>query len=370
MRPLIRALVFVGLTAFCTAGSAPAQESRTAVLVFIAWQELEGSVLDPTLLRQATTRFLAGALISQGCEVVPDEKLAPLVTRWRQRNSLMLRDEFLAELDEELNGDRLLLVQLFLQPRRLLMAWRLIDTSSGILLSVGFSEAGLGAFAREPTAVDNPGQDIVQELRGSGVWLRAAEAAARALVLPAGDPDPDWTQPLVVLPTRSVGSEFGSTALASHCLLEELVMRHGQVVPDPGLVVTTLRQSGYGPGQMNAQVRDLLRERFGSHVALLGKLIAYDIADARSGPAVPDVEGALFGADHSMDGFALSLMKVDLESGRVLASFEVFEDRSVEFGWFGVQHRYSLLERLQIAVVELWTGIGVQLEAGGNGNPH
>ena len=379
--PNLRAILLLAAAVFGSAGSTLAQpaasgapdpgggECRTAILVYIAWQELEGAVLDPTRLRRATAGFLARSLAGQGHRIVPDEDLAPLVTRWRLRNSLMLRDEFFTELRQDLDVDRLLVAQLFLQPGRLLVAWRLIDVESGILVRVGFSGAGLGLTAqpapdraRRRTAAD-------AEPQGTGPWLLASEQAARALVLPAGDRTPQGAPRFAVLPIRSVGSDFGATALATHSLLEELVERGGWALPDPGLVVTVLNRAGFGPDPVSAPLRALVRERFGSRSALVGELISYDILDSRPAPTGPEGDEPFSGGIGPVDDFALSLTEIDLESGRVLASHEVYENGSLDFGWFGVQHQPSLLERLQATVAELWAGTARQPKDGGDDSP-
>ena len=381
--PCCGALVLLAAAVLGLAGIAPGPASatsrsgpaaggpRTAVLVYIAWQELEGTVLDPTLLRRATTGFLAESLIAQGYEVVPDEDLALLVTRWRLRNSLMLRDEFLATLRGDLNGDHLLVAQLFLQPGRLLVAWRLTDTATGLLEGVGFCEAGLGSPLTESINELNTGEESAEGKDGTGPWLQAAEQAAASLVVPKQGSGPDSVPPLVVLPIRSVGSDFGSTALATHILMEELVMRRGVALADPGLAVSTLRKSGHDPAGMDPDVRTLLRERFGSRIAVVGQLISYDLiasGPVRPAPVFDGGEGTQSAGP--LTDFALSLTKIDLESGLVLASHEMYEDRSVEFGWFGIQYKHSLLERLQTSVAELWTGVGDQLKDGGDVSPH
>jgi hypothetical protein len=344
--------------------------SRTAVLVYIAWQELEGASLDPTELRLCTTEYLTEFLSSQGHDIVPQERLAPLVTRWRMRSSLMLRDEFLTALKNELAVDQLLLAQLILQPGRLLVAWRLVDGITGTLLRVGFSESNLASDNPEPDSGSRRvGFDDVDSW-AIDTWLAAAKRAAGSVLLDADKSISRSAGPYVVFPVRSVGSDHGGTILATHSLLEELVERGGLSLPDPGLVVTLIQASGFSAGQMNVPIRALLQDRFGSGTALIGELISYDIVDSRPTTTATMEDETAFGDLQQVDEFALSLTGIDLDSGRVLASNEVYENRSVEDGWFGVRHRHSLLERLGNTITDLWTETGRQIKDGSNDSPH
>lgn len=330
-------------------GAQPAEATgRTAVLVYIAWQELQGAVVDPTEFRLATAGYLMESLRSQGHVLVPQEDLSPLVTRWRIRSSLMLRDEFLAGLRDELGGDRLFLAQLILQPGRILIAWRLVDTVTGTVMRAGFS-----------------GSDLDQ----TNQWAAAAARAASAVLLPAGQAVVRAAGETLLFPVLSVGSDRGGTIVASHCLLEELVERRGLALPDPGLVVTTMQFAGFAATEMSAATRSLLQARFGSRFALVGELIAYDMMDSSpSGLEAMEPESVSPGLPQ-VDKFALNLTEIDLESGRVLASNEVYENRSVVEGWFGRQHRHPLLERLQNTVTELWTMNDRTLKDGGDDSP-
>ena len=68
------------------------------------------------------------------------------------RSGQMVHDEFLADLRRDPGAAQLLVGELFLLSDRLLLAWRLTDTTTGQLAGAGFSSAALGGEKSDSAA--------------------------------------------------------------------------------------------------------------------------------------------------------------------------------------------------------------------------
>lgn len=359
----LRALGWLGL-AVVLAGAMPAEAQEalraaagtpppaTVVLVYVAWQELEGDLLDAAELRRVASTRLADLVRAQGGTVAPAAAVEPLVVRWRIRSGQMIHDEFLADLHRRAAGGRLLVGELYLLSDRLVVAWRMTDTGSGLLTGAGFAGAAL--------ALEEPAEDSVARGRGpardaervgTGPWLEAARRLQ--LELPLTKPAAQGPTAPLVLPLQAVGSENGAAALATHALLVDLLQAGEGAVPDPSLVATAIRRAGWRTDEMNAGVRALLRERFGATAAWTGLLVAYDISASRPTPAIGEGELPRLTSGSAVEDFALGLTLVDLADGRITVSRELFENRAVDEGWFGLQTRHPLLQRLRSGVALL-----------------
>ncbi len=278
--------------------------------------------------RQQAWQVLAHHLEQSGWRPLPLDQVLLGQQKHRARHADYLPVELLDDLRERNGVSYLLVGTLFLQERRIDLAWRLVDTASARVMAVGIDGLGL-----------EPVMDLGPEAEDR--WLQGMGALARNW-----RPDPVPTaaggaEPLALVPVTTLGFHPLVRALAGQALAMGVVEQPGITVLDPGVLAAFLKDRDIRPEMICAPAGRLIRERFGARRLLLAEMIPDHQPTSRGmaarSAALPGGQGQGRGLD-----FTFSLRLVDLDSYSVLAGGLENHDGEIQSGWFGVVKDRSL----------------------------
>ena len=350
MRPVRGMILLAVWTALLAAqaGAAVPSAGGAAAMVFLdTWRQVTLPMPVASLRAEAegrTAAWLAGG----GREVAPTAAVMDAAGRRRVRSGAVMPAPFLADLRDELGVAELVIVEVILEPARVVLLVRGVDAGDGVLRWLLRREqpiaeilAGADAPAEEAALTEALGQAFAALAVPAGPSAAAAPGGSRTLLLPAS----------------SVGCTAREARLVTHCLLTDAVAA-GMRPVDPAVAVAALMDAGADPQRLDRAARELLRDRFGARTAIRPLLVGYSDANAPARRAIGDDPEELLAAITSLHSFTLNLFGLDLADGLLTAGAEVHMVHQGRVGWFGVPDRTSLLERLTAASHEAWAGLG------------
>jgi hypothetical protein len=350
----MRTIRGIGLVAVWTAllligvGAAAPVSGRTAAMVFLdSWRQVT-LPLPVTSLRAQAEGHAEAWLAGGGRDVVPVAEVVASAGRRRVRSGAVLPPSFLAELGAEHGVDELVVVDVILEPARLVVMARGVGAGDGMLLWLQHHEQTIDQVL---AGVDPPVEQAALEA--------ALQRAFAALILPAGAAAVDHADvaPTLLLPASAVGCTGREARLVTHCLLADAVSAGLRPV-DSAVAVAALMDAGSDPHRLDRDACALLRQRFGARTAIRPQLVGYGDADAPSRRAIGDDPDELVAAVSSLHSFTLNLFGLDLADGLLTGGAAVHVVHQGRVGWFGVPDRTSLLERLTAAAHDAWAGFG------------
>ena len=299
---------------------------RTGCLLFLdSWSEtvLPLPVAD---LRRHVERQLEVAWQQSGRTVVMTEGLVAQAGRHRVRNSAALGPRFLADLRDQLGVDELITVQLIVEPGRLLMLARGLDTSTGLVRQLWQDEQPLAAVLLG----DDPAAERDALMASLGHVMSGLARAGRA-------PDPDPGRPrTLLLPATAVGCGAQESLLATHCLLTHAVVDSRLAFVDPAYVAAVLLDAGHDPRRLDAAARRELTRTFAVASVAQPTLMAYGSGSVPTPRAIGNDPDERIGPRSQVSSFWLTLHLVDLEDGTLMAGADLYVQHHGRTGWFGV----------------------------------
>lgn len=298
--------------------------------------------LSPAEFRHACTTHLRDNLAAAGYDLVPEDRIMPLLIDWRVRDGFGLRAGFLEDCIGKLQVGRIVVVDLVVKPSAILLLSRTVYTRTGTLAAVDLDQV----------ALDIP-EDARDRDDGTG-WLASLRDLCCRLDLTPRFRQEDGSDSFVVLPTSGIGCPDDAALTATYCLLQQGQDLRGKAFFDPGLVLTTLRDRGIAHNRLDETGRFLLFEVFKIRNAVASELITYDheTFQGRSPLAVEDLTGPVIPS--TLKAFTVSARRISLGSGAVVEMVSIFRDDALQTGWFGVSRDMSLIDQLQLTAKELW----------------
>ena len=348
-----------------TAGAVRAQDQApppvaepVALLVFLDGRPQPQVPVAVGELRETVTGACVAALSAQGVRTLPTADLAGPLLRWRVRTDLNIGDGFLRDCADSLGVRELIVTNLVSKNGLLLLMMRRLDCRNGRLIAVAVGERDL--WNLDPGSLGDLHWE--RELRflmsRTVLELFTAQGLVQAPEPAAGSATGKM---LLMLPVNGFGTTTDANTAATHILLQYLANSGRAQLADPSLVGAALLEAGLHPTWVGSAARRLLEKRFGARHIVVPELISYDITQAGSMPAITDDEAAP--QRLAVRDFSLVIRVVDLRTGAVVASEDVFIDTAGRTGWFGHVSRPSLLEHLQKSAATLWKSVILQLEA-------
>ena len=317
-----------------------------AVLFFVDGQPHAGVAAPVADVRRFSLARATTLLAAQGRPVVTPDELTPLRRQWRVRSGLNVGEGFLAGCREDTGAEDLLLLTLLSRPDRLILMGRLISCADGHLVAVAIADGE----APQASPSESGWQAALAELMGRLI---------ADVTTPPTVPDSDET--IMILPASGVATNPDVDLAATHLYLAGLLAESRWQVIDPAIAVVALQEAGLQSRWLGADARHLLERRFGARRVILSELVSFD-ATRQDTPAALIIDEAPTPTLAIRD-FLLSLRLVDLRTGGITASGQIYIDTSRRTGWFGRQFHRTLLQEIDAGSRELWREFLKDLEA-------
>ncbi|MEZ4387259.1 MAG: hypothetical protein R3D98_06710 [Candidatus Krumholzibacteriia bacterium] len=327
-------------------------EGRAGALVFLdSWTETV-LPLPVAELRLDAERQLEVALQLSGRTVVMTDGLMRLAGVRRVRSAAALSPRFLADLRDLLGIDELVIVQLIVEPQRLLMLARSLDTAQGLVWQLWQAEEPVGTLLL--------GDDLDA---GRAALLDALTRALRSVSEGGRVAAPDPERPrALLLPATPIGCSLQEGLLATHVLLARAAGDGRAAYVDPAYAAAVLLDAGLDPRRLDGEARALLSRTFDAQVVARPILMAYGSGPLATPRAIGNDPDERIGPRSLVSSFWLALQDVDLRDGTLVNGADLYVQHQGRTGWFGQVDRTSLLTRLQDATRTLWHDYRTSLE--------
>ena len=323
-------------------------DNLTGTLLFINGRPQTSLPVAVAELRATCVSRLEAALRGKGHRTVDRSIMEAQVMKWRIRSNRLMPEEFLRELRRDHDVGQVLVVTLLSDNRRFLMTTRLVDTETGLLISVNLMDVDLP----DPETDDPPA--------GPMEWRWILDGICREIV-------PLWSpalkheeEPMLVLPTRGIASDPEITSAAGHSLLK-ILLEHGIPLIDPSIVEVTMLEAAIPSNWLNPEGCRLLQNRFSSNVILVSELVSYDSNKLFQSLRIYDRELPDVGK-RNLVVFSMTLRAVDLNTGTTIRSAQIMHDKPPATGWFGNPIHSTLLQELETTSHELWAAFSPEAE--------
>ena len=342
-------LSFLGLSAGMVRGAGPASDgledrtagtesSRTALVVFVDYQDYVDPGVPAGELRISSAKSLAVVLEGSGHQIFTYPEIEPLMRRWGMRSPLDLPSGFLRELRSENSIDHLVVAQLVIHRDRALLLARGLESESGELDWTSAAEAAIDPdfWSDHEHAVQNWNELVT----GLGEDLETRWSR---------DPAETEGPTLVLFPAESIGLAEESAALTTHALLGALLESRQYRIPDPGLVRDVLTSRGHDPSLLDRAGRAELTARFAPSALLVPAVVSFGAGPANGATLI---EEFAFDDDRppvsaSRSPLYLQVLAVACDGGQVEAAESAYLEPDDPAGLFGILRRVPLSRRFE-----------------------
>lgn len=310
--------------------------ARTALMVFLDYEQNVVPMASPTELRLAGAGSLAADLEARGQEVLTYPEIEPAMQSWGARSDLDLPAGLLATLVEKDAVDNVMIVRIILYRDRILLLARGLDATTGNLYWADAEEIQLEdefwtdeetTIARWKGHITSLGKHLDER------WTRTGSVDAGTTI--------------VVLPLRPIGLGEQSAALASHALLGVLLSTGTYRIPDPALVQTVLRSQGLDPLALGHAGREGLQARFAPASLVAPELVSFESAPPSGVNLIEEDGNDASPASASRKPLYFQVLGVDCGTGQVLGAEAVYLEPDNPVGLFGVSRQIPLARRFE-----------------------